>query len=236
MAMVHDFLLLDDERVLFSVAPFDNFHRLKSGAGAEQTYLVVVNMTDGSATFINTGAVVYLFHFSTAEKTVNQTHFTVYASTYMELDYLKPPHALQGQYYEYEVDMQRGTVKMTTTPDLLQYNLDFPVAIYSAGGGQAATCLRSISANHVFDRLVVCRGLDVLRDIHFPRRVLCSEPAFDNATSSLYGLSWDVEDPFAVYFWKMHWNTCKIRERRLYTGSHRLYHGFHSGLYEINKN
>jgi len=231
IAIVHDFVRVDAERVVFAVTPFEGsllpWPRL-SLMPERSMQFVVVNMTSGESTvFPVEGPPCLLFHYGNAYVDAATGNIVVHAAVYEDVDFTQPPHLLRGRYRQFLLSKKVAIVHRAA--ELESQNLDFPV-LMEPMGPRSLVCLREIRES-VVDKLVVLRGVDTIREFHFPGRFLCSEPAFDPETCHLYGLSWNVENSSRTYFWRVAWPSGHMREWPLDTGGEPLYHGFHSGLF-----
>jgi len=234
VAIVHDFVRVDAERVVFAVTPFEGsvwpVPRLSLAKEKDKSMqFYVVNMTSGeSEVFPVEGPPSLLFHYGNAYVDAATGNVVVHAAVYEDVDFAQPPHLLRGRYRQYFLLRNARVAMVHRAAELEGQNLDFPV-LMEPMGPRSLVCLRQIK-DCVFDKLVVLRGVDTLREFHFPGRFLCSEPSFDPETNHLYGLSWNVENPSRTYFWRLAWPGGQLREWPIDTGGEPLYHGFHRSL------
>ena len=248
--MVHDYIRLDGERILFSVSNL--FSSMGMENKMERTLFLVMNTEDGSVQYHFYDSNIMIFHYADCKRM--EGHWEVFASAYNEVNLCKSARALQGYYSKFIVPVVEGgreegsakgaeavsskggrrTVMSETTNTLQQYNLDFPVKMGGEGDKDAPICVRSVTKDgrHRYNKLVICRGLEIIREIPFPERMLCCEPAYDEEACKLYGLSWQVDNPSVVFFWECSWPSCVVTETRLRVDKP-LFYGFHSGLYKF---
>ena len=230
--IVHDFVLIGPDQVLFTCSPFRLSWTGLSLADSGGVRFYLVNTTSGEYRLWEDGvSTYYVFHF--APNTALRTGFLgrdsksirVQCAVYEDLSFGGSALGLQGRWREMTLLPSGGLITHAWNPDLEEMNLDFPVE-----GPDGVVCLRRVSEEHVVDELVFVLGIEIVGRKKMRGRFLCAEPVWDPDRSMWMGLSWNCMDPTEVYLWKLAWPALAYKEERVDTGGQPLSLGFHSGL------
>jgi len=237
MPIVHDFVLIGPDQVLFPCSPFRLSWTGLSLADSGGVRFYLVNTTSGEYRLWEDGvSTYYVFHFappnmgrrtgySTGGKGTPSSTIRLQCAVYEDLAFGGSALGLKGRWREMTLLPSGGLITHGWNQDLEEMNLDFPVE-----GPDGVVCLRRVSEENVVNELVFVLGLKIVGRKRMKGRFLCAEPVWDPDRSMWMGLSWNCKDPTEVYLWKLAWPALAYKEEVIETGNKTLTLGFHSGL------
>lgn len=167
--VVHDFVSLPD-----SIIIVDSPILIKTNSNATipvtfhpdmPTYIYVVNKNDGSLKNYTIPCGFYLFHYGDVRETKNTIE--IYAPIYNNLSFSSLD--LKGTYSKIVLHKEKNVHHITTTSNLQQYNLEFPVK------WRKHTILRNFK-NRKADGFIICRDLHIVKKLFIKNRSICGEP------------------------------------------------------------
>jgi hypothetical protein len=113
----------------------------------------------------------YIFHY--ADVFENEERIELFGAVYENLDFNELN--IEGRYRKVILYKNDKRVIMESNPVLETMNLDFPVQYGDK------TVLRSIE-NNIINGFVVCKNLNIVKQVRYADKFICGEPALINDT------------------------------------------------------
>jgi hypothetical protein len=226
LPIIHEFVMIDDDAILITLTPFtinwNGFCISEKG----NTIFAILNITEGTTHYypVTNSLPFLIFHYSSIVRIHNQ--LWIYSPQYDSLEYTSSPYHLKGRYRKCVIDLKEKTAKVERMPEWEFLNLDFPVKVSQS---RNTICMRMVSDDFVFDRLVFLEGFTKVGEYHFTGRFLMGEPAWDMEREVLCGLSVEIGGG-RKFYWELGWPSLQYDEIEMNVNTE-LFMGFHSGMF-----
>ena len=194
MPIIHDFAVLD-QGILFCESPFEIDlslllkKKIPLKFSTDKTKIMIYNSVKEITKEYIAPSTFYIFHYGELVENDDSIHF--FAPLYEKLDF--DSLNIHGKYKKIRIDKRSGKVDIFSSPEIDEYNLDFPILYRCSQKNATYTILRNVE-NNTINGFVVCRGLKIERTIFLPRdRYICGEPALIEIEGSphLIALAYD---------------------------------------------
>jgi hypothetical protein len=177
LPIVHDFASTDRATILCD-APIvlDIMSILKKKLPVrfdttKKTHFHYISKVDSNVDTYSSDVAFYIFHY--ADVFENEERIELFGAVYENLDFNELN--IEGRYRKVILYKNDKRVTMESNPVLETMNLDFPVQYGDK------TVLRSIE-NNIINGFVVCKNLDIVKQVRYADKFICGEPALINDT------------------------------------------------------
>jgi hypothetical protein len=186
----------------------------------ERTWIHVLNKTDFSIERFSTNESFYIFHYADYKETANTIE--IYASHYDSIDFSELN--ITGRYRKLVIDKYTKKVSIIKNRDLENLDIEFPIKF------EDKVLFRSMK-NKIINGFVVCKDLQIMKQIEFENRFICGEPAIENIDNvpHLICFTFDLTENEKGYLLIMNMHTYEQIEVPLALP---LTIGFHSAFYK----
>jgi hypothetical protein len=172
LPVVHDFLKTED-KIIFTDSPlvidFSNLFSKSMPVILDNKKKTIINVLNKSSMTIDKYYVdegFYIFHYADYRET--DKHIEIYASIYNNLDFSELN--IVGKYRKLILEKDSKQVTIEKNPELEKLDLEFPIKC------DDKIVLRNIN-NKRITGFVVCKGLEIIKNIEFGNRFVLGEPA-----------------------------------------------------------
>jgi carotenoid cleavage dioxygenase-like enzyme len=177
LPVVHDFVSTDQATILCD-APIvlDILSIFKKKLPVrfdttKKTYFYYVPKHESKADTYTSDRAFYIFHYARAFE--NEERIELFGAVYENLDFNELN--IEGRYRKIILHKKDKRVTMESNPVLETMNLDFPIQYGDK------TVLRSIE-NNIINGFIICKDLDVVKQVKYADKFICGEPALINDT------------------------------------------------------
>lgn len=171
LPIVHDFISTQYNYIVLDSPleiKFSEMHRRSMPVALRKegpTFVRIVNKYTGRVRTYEIPQSFYVFHFARIEE--DETHIKIYAPCYDEIDFSSLD--IHGKYRKLILHKDFGDVIVEKCEVLENLNLDFPVPFNDK------VIMRNLK-NRICDGFVICRGLEIVKQIFIENRFVCGEP------------------------------------------------------------
>ena len=172
LPVVHDFLKTEDKIIVTDsplVIDFSNLFSKSMPVMLDNKKKTIINVLNKSSMIIDKYYVdegFYIFHYADYRET--DKYIEIYASIYNNLDFSELN--IVGKYRKLVLNKENKNVTIEKNPELEKLDLEFPIKY------DDKIVLRNIN-NKRITGFVVCKGLEIIKNIEFGNRFVLGEPA-----------------------------------------------------------
>uniref|UniRef100_A0A6C0L887 Uncharacterized protein n=1 Tax=viral metagenome TaxID=1070528 RepID=A0A6C0L887_9ZZZZ len=189
LPVVHDFLKTEDKIIIIDsplVIDFSNLFSKSMPVILDNNKKTIINVLNKSNMTIDKYYVdegFYIFHYADYRET--DEYIEIYASIYNNLDFSELN--IVGKYRKLVVNKETKKVTIEKNPELEKLDLEFPIKY------DDKIILRNIN-NKRITGFVVCKGLEIIKNIEFGNRFVLGEPAITYIDNEPYLIAFVVDN------------------------------------------
>jgi carotenoid cleavage dioxygenase-like enzyme len=141
----------------------------------KNTYINILDKNTMKMDQYNISESFYMFHFANCKE--SDTNIEIYTTFYDKIDFSELN--VTGKYRKILINKDTKLVQIKKYPELEELNLEFPI-LYDD-----KTLFRSIK-NGIPNGFVICKDMEVIKNIEFVNKFICGEPIIKKIDNSYY--------------------------------------------------